>query len=154
MRSAIAALAAAALLLGGVAFPGRTASAAEELGRGHITLGGPWITIRSLTVLLDEDSIDGFFLELEPEHWGETLAAEVVRNGSGFPYSLSMNFHGSQEGTFGRNWLGGCVGYVIDDQGELDLAADIDACTVPDGAVTVEMTAFWGADLDVAVLLL
>lgn len=127
------------------------ARAQTDLGSGHITAGGPWIGFRSLTVLQDRDSVDGFFLDVPPELWGETLSARVTRNGSALPYALSMNFHGSTPGTFGRNWLGGCVGYLIDEKGEANLAADIDSCLVPTSAVTVELTAYYGTDLDVAV---
>ena len=129
------------------------AFAAEELGRGHITAGGPWIQFRSVTVLTNADSVDGFFLDINSGHRGRTLDAVVYRNGSGAPYALSVNFHGANKGNLGRNWLGGCSGTAVDQNLAIDLSADVHDCRIPAGATTVEVTAYWGADLDVIVTL-
>lgn len=130
---------------------GTGASAGEELGRGHILVGGPWISFRSAAVLTNADAPDGFFLQLTSDSWGKRISANVVRNGSGAPYALSVNFHGSTRGTFGRNWLGGCTGVAVDQDLNADTTADVNGCLIPAGATTVEVTAYWGADLDVVV---
>lgn len=130
------------------------AGASEELGRGHIAAGGPWTGVCSATVVTDEDSVDGFFLPLRAEHARHHLDARVYRNGLGLPYSLSVNFHGTGRGMCGRNWLGGCTGYLVDERWEIDLDADVGSCLIPTGAVTVEVTSQLGADLDVVVSLL
>lgn len=124
---------------------------ATELGSGHITVGGPWISVRSLTVVTDHNNLDGFFLPVGSSLWGKHLSAHAASNGSGLPYALSMNFHGSTPGPLGRNFLGNCSGIAVDEDLNFHPAAEINSCKVPNLAVTVEVTAFYGADLDVVV---
>ena len=121
----------------------------REICRGTVTLGGPWIAARSTTVLLDEDGPDGFFCEAPSDG---VVATRVVSNPSGGPYALSLNFHGRERGALGRRWLGGCSGTAVDQEG-LHLHADIGRCPIPPGATTLEVTAYYGAALEVAVYL-
>lgn len=150
-KKAAGVLMGAVLMAALVSAPGSSAS--EELGRGHILLGGPWVSFRSVSVVTNADAPDGFFLPLSSTTWGRDVAAIVVRNGSGAPFALSVNFHGPTRGTFGRNWLGGCTGVAVDQHLNADTTADVPGCRIPAGATTIEVTAYWGADLDVVVTL-
>jgi hypothetical protein len=123
---------------------GPQARADAEWGRGHIVLGGRWTTVRSTSVLLDRDSVDGFFLPAPAE--GDVVRA-VVSDNSGDGYVVAANFHTSANLVEAldlgpRSWIRGCS------QQELDAGR----CVVPHGAATVEITASRGRDLDVTVL--
>ncbi len=127
------------------------ASSSEEWATGHITLGGPWTYARSIAVVTDQDSIDGFFFPAPPP--GSSIKAAVNHDTQACipipygslcsPYDLNINFHGSTQTGLGREWIGGCSSPAPDE-----------VCTVPDGAVTGEVTAALGAELDVIVRLL
>jgi hypothetical protein len=123
----------------------------NEIGHGHITLAGPWVTQRSITVLTDADGIDGFFLPA-PEP-GTSLSTRTV-NHSGLPYVLELNFHGAARANPplpARRWIATCTGIVLDASLAPILEADVEGCVVPAGASTVEVTGYYGADLDVSV---
>lgn len=145
MRSRSLLLAAALAVPLGALGPARATHV--EWAHGHITAGGPWTGFRSVTVVTDSDSVDGFFFPAPPEGW--TVQAVATRDGSCtiynyclVPYDLNVNWHGPIRTLLGRNWLGGC-----------NTSEPEPECTAPADACTGEVTAAKGVDLDVSVRL-
>lgn len=107
-----------------------------SVGSGHITAAGPWTTTRSITVLMHQEGIDGFFFDARTL-WGACVTTAVTKH-SGVDYNLSFNFH-ELDGSF----IAGCTTSARDEK-----------CVVPSGANTGEVTGVRGVDLDVDVSLI
>lgn len=109
-----------------------TAEAPVRLASGNIVLGGPHVrSFRSLAVLGVPD-VDGFFLKAPPP---ATNVTTVTLDRGGLGYDLDFNFHDAS-----GKWLGGCQTPKPDE-----------VCLVPAAASRVEVAAYAGRDLDVAV---
>lgn len=102
-------------------------ASAATLGAGHITVGSPTTSLLAL-----DNGIDGFVLDGAVP--GSTISTSTVDNG-GLGHDLDLYFYDSS----GR-YVASCATDAADE-----------SCTVPDGASSVEVDAFFGRDLDVTV---
>jgi hypothetical protein len=141
VKSLLLSTAAVLVLRSALPFIAPAGAAHRVVGRGHITLTGAWTSTRSLTVLLDSDSIDGFFLAAPKP--GTAIGTKTIDHG-GRGYNLSINFHrGQPAGGAPRQWISGCSTSGAEERN----------CIVPDGAGTLEITGTQGMDLDVTVFM-
>lgn len=102
------------------------ALAESEIGRGHITAGAP------TTAFVPVEGVASLYFAAPAV--GTVITTRTVDHG-GLGYDLDMYFF-----TASGTYLSSCA-----------TAAAAAVCTVPGGAAEVEVSAFYGFDLDVAL---
>lgn len=106
---------------------------AEVVASGHIEVGGPHTTAVTIAEATGEEGIDAFFFDAPAA--GTDIMTQTTDN-SGLGYDLDIYWFDGDD-----NFVEACATGTADE-----------TCTVPDGAVTGEVAAFLGADLDVTVV--
>lgn len=109
------------------------ADTGDTVATGHIEAGGPHTSATTVADATGTEGVDAFFFD--PPTAGTTVVTATVDN-AGLGYDLDLYFFDGD-----GEYVGGCATIGGDE-----------TCTVPEGAVTGEVAAFAGVDLDVTVL--
>lgn len=109
------------------------AHAADPIATGHITVGVPTSTLLSVAEATTVENVDSFFFTAPAA--GTLLTTTTIDN-SGLGYDLDFYFFDASGA-----YVDGCSTEAADE-----------VCVVPPGAVTGEVGAYSGVDLDVTVI--